>query len=513
MLPDLLLIAVLLAWFGCLWKVFEKAGMPKWAGFVPIYNWYVWLRIMKKPWWWLLLLIIPGVNILMFAVMHVELLKAFGRRSFQDGLLAVFLPFVAIPRIAFGKAEKFTGPIDWSKRKKTPAKEWGDAIVFAVVAATIIRSFMMEAFTIPTPSMERSLMVGDYLFVSKLNYGPRVPNTPVSFPFAHNTLPLTRNVPSYLEWYQLPYVRLPGFGTVERNDVVVFNFPTGDTVASARPQKSYYYLCRKYGREAVHSKETWIGGRRIRFGEIVTHPVDKRDNYIKRCIGLPGDSLAVKKGRPYINGKPNETPPGVQYKYTVHVKSPFSRFVLKERYGVRPGKVRYDPGQKRYIMSLPSADVKRLRDASNVLDVERVVQDDPDTVGIYPHDSRYPWALDDFGPIYIPEKGATVELNTRTLPFYRRIIDVYEDNELRVEDGRIYINGEPRDSYTFKMDYYFMMGDNRHNSLDSRYWGLVPEDHVVGEGVFIWLSMTKEPLSAIFRGGKIRWDRVFTVIQ
>ncbi len=515
MLPDLLLIAVLSSWFGCLWKIFEKAGEKPWAGFVPIYNFYVWLRIMKKPWWWLLLLIIPGVNILMFAVMHVELVKAFGRRTVKDGLLAVFLPFVALPMIAFGKEEAYTGPIDWSNRKKTAAKEWGDAIIFAVVAATIIRTFMIEAFTIPTPSMERSLMVGDYLFVSKMSYGPKVPNTPVSFPFAHNTLPFTRSVPSYLEWYKLPYIRLPGFGSVNRNDVVVFNFPAGDTVATRIPEKSYYYLCRKYGRETVWSGQTFHKGRRIRFGEIISRPVDKRDNYIKRCVGLPGDSLKVVKGRVYVNGKPNARPQGLQYDHKVYVRDRFSRQFIKRTLESDPRKVRarFDPREKMYRLVLPPDEAEKLGKVANVVDVKRKIVKEPDPVGIYPHDPQFPWSVDNFGPILVPRKGTEIELNPTNLSFFRRAIEVYEKNDLEVKNGDVFINGEKRETYTFKMDYYFMMGDNRHNSLDSRYWGIVPEDHIVGEGVFIWFSVTKEPWSKVFQGGKIRWGRLFNVIH
>ncbi len=508
-LPWLLFFLLTIAYFASFWKLFEKAGREKWEGLVPGYNLWVWLKVMQKPWWWLFLLIIPGVNFLMVLIMNVELAKVYGLRTAKDYFLVLVLPYCYVPYMAFNQDIKYTGPIDYSKKKKSKWKEWGDAIIFAVIAATIIRSFLIEAFTIPTPSMEKSLLVGDYLFVSKVSYGPKLPNTPISFPFAHNTLPMTHHTPSYLPWYKLPYYRLPGLGEVERNDVVVFNFPAGDTVVVNFPEKSYYQHIRNYGREVVlQNQKIDPRTRQPLFGEVLTRPVDKRDNYIKRCVGVAGDSLEIIDRRVHINGKPIDRPKGVQHHYVVHVKSRFNAAVLKERFDIRPGDMRYDPNLKRYLISLTDASAKKIGKLSNVISIE---PDDSKAVEheilpIFPHDPEYSdWTKNDFGPVWIPKKGATIKLDTHNLPFYERIIHAYEGNDLKVKDGKIFINGQETDEYTFRMNYYFMMGDNRHNSVDSRFWGFVPEDHVVGKAVFIWFSKGKQD--------GIRWGRLFNVIQ
>ncbi len=395
----------------------------------------------------------------------------------------------------------------WKKKnppggKQTKLVEWVDAIIFAVIAATFIRMFFIEAYTIPTSSMEKSLLVGDYLFVSKVAYGPKTPNTPLSFPFVHNTLPLSRTKKSYVEWIQRPYKRLAGFGEVENNDVVVFHFPEGDTVALRLQNQSYYQLVRNYGRERI-----WNDPRN--FGEIVARPVDKRENYIKRCIGTPGDEIRMNSGKVIINGEPQKKIGGMQYNYIVTTDGTSINPMALDRLHIAKDDRSVYSGNK-YMFPLTAENVEKLKNFTNVVSVEKVVEDpgewDPNA---FPHDRRYPWNVDNFGPLTVPEKGETVSLTTDNLPLYRRIIDVYENNELEVKDRTILINGQAADSYTFEMDYYWMMGDNRHNSADSRFWGFVPEDHIVGKASFIWLSLDKDrPLPQ-----KIRLRRMFQVIH
>lgn len=378
----------------------------------------------------------------------------------------------------------------WKKKnppngKQTKLVEWIDAIIFAVIAATFIRMFFIEAYTIPTSSMEKSLLVGDYLFVSKTAYGPKTPNTPLSFPFVHNTLPLTKTKKSYVEWIKLPYKRLKGFTHIKNDDVVVFHFPEGDTVALNQSASSYYQLTRMYGRPRV-----WSDKRN--FGEIVARPVDKRENYIKRCVAIPGDIIKMEQGQLFVNGKPQKQIPGMQHEYTVLTNGTALNPKALERLNIAEAD-RGIVSSAQYIFPLTEDMATQLKSFSNVTSIEKIIQPegkwDP---AIFPHSEDFPWNVDNFGPITIPKKGETVELTVKNLPFYERIIDVYENNDLKVENGVIKINGEAAGSYTFKMDYYWMMGDNRHNSADSRYWGFVPEDHVVGKAKFIWLSLDKD---------------------
>jgi len=352
-------------------------------------------------------------------------------------------------------------------KKKGAAREWIDAIVFAVVAATLIRMFFIEAFTIPTPSMEKSLLVGDFLFVSKVSYGPRIPNTPLSFPFAHHTLPLTESTQSYLEWINLPYFRIPGFGEIQNNDVVVFNYPMEDF-----------------------------------------RPVDKRENYIKRCVGIPGDELTVINKILHINGEEAEMPAEMQYSYHVKTDGNTLNPRVLEKMDVTEGGLVSNQGDYKY--SLTAENVKKLNTFSNVQDVKPICDSENSYASyIFPSDSNFKFNKDNFGPITIPQKGKSVELNGSNIALYQRIITVYEGNELEVTEGKILINGIEQESYTFSMDYYFMMGDNRDNSADSRFWGFVPEDHIVGKAVFIWFSI--DQAKSWF--SKIRWRRLFSTIS
>ena len=394
----------------------------------------------------------------------------------------------------------------WKKKnppdgKQTKVVEWVDAIIFAVIAATFIRMFFIEAYTIPTSSMEKSMMVGDYLFVSKTAYGPKMPNTPISFPFVHHTMPMSTTMQSFSTIIHNPYRRIAGFGKVKNDDVVVFNFPEGDTVAVNMQERSYYELVRSYGRDKI-----W-GDKRV-FGDIIYRPVDKRENYIKRCIAIAGDSLKLVQGQVYVNGKPQKEIPGIQYKYLVNTNGTAINNDVLEKLDITQSEI--EGADSRYMMSLTAEQVKKLDALKLIQSKERGIfppeYSDP---AIFPSDPKFTWNLDNFGPIWIPKKGVTINLSVENLPLYKRIIDVYEENDLKVKDGAIYINGAPASTYTFKMDYFWMMGDNRYNSADSRYWGFVPEDHVVGKASFVWLSLDKNKSFL----SKIRWNRFFMGVK
>ena len=377
----------------------------------------------------------------------------------------------------------------WKKKnppdgKQTKFVEWIDAIIFAVIAASFIRIFFIEAYTIPTSSMEKSLLVGDYLFVSKTAYGPKTPNTPLSFPFVHNKMPMTLNTKSYVEWIKKPYKRLKGFGKIKNNDVVVFHFPEGDTVATNIPAASYYQLVRDYGRNRVWNDERF-------FGKIIAHPVDKCENYIKRCVGIPGDVIEIVNSQLLVNNKPLENLAGLQFEYLVSTNGANINPKTLEKMNIANDDIITTGAQ--YILPLTDENVVKLKELTNVIEVTKMLQTGNEwDKNTFPSDDKYSWNRDNYGPITIPSKGQTISLTLENLPLYRRIIDVYENNELEIKDNKIYINNQEANSYTFKMDYYWMMGDNRHNSADSRFWGFVPEDHVVGKANFIWLSLNKD---------------------
>ena len=395
----------------------------------------------------------------------------------------------------------------WKKKnppngRQTKVVEWIDAIIFAVIAATFIRMFFIEAYTIPTSSMEKSLLVGDYLFVSKTAYGPKTPNTPLSFPFVHNTMPLTKGTKSYLEWIQKPYHRMAGFGKIKNDDVVVFHFPEGDTVALNMQAASYHQLVRDYGRERV-----W--GDKRNFGEIVPRPVDKRENYIKRCVAIPGDEIKMERGQLFVNGKPQQNLPGLQHNYKVTTNGTAINPKALDKLKIAEDD-RNVFSSEQYEFPLTEESAGKLKEFTNVVSVEKITREpgvwEP---GVFPSHQDFQWNVDNFGPIVIPGKDKTVQLTAENLPIYNRVISVYENNKLEVNGNEIKINGEVATSYTFKMDYYWMMGDNRNNSADSRYWGFVPEDHVVGKAKFIWLSMDKDRSFP----AKIRLGRMFRGIK
>ncbi|CAM4401594.1 signal peptidase I [Pedobacter westerhofensis] len=384
------------------------------------------------------------------------------------------------------------------KKKKTKSKEWFDAIIFAVIAATVIRVFFIEAYTIPTGSMEKSLLIGDFLFVSKVNYGARIPMTPVAFPFAHHTMPIT-GTKAYWDGVQWKYRRLPGIQDIKRNDVVVFNFPDGDTVALEAQDRDYYEMVRAVGREAVRSQYT-----------IVSRPVDKRENYIKRCIGISGDVLSMSNGLVSVNGKAEPMKRTGQIDYTVKFKSSDVNFQVFEDMGFIIERDIMAISQDSYnFIGTPDQmeEVKKLDFVAAV--TQRTAAPGAAEPSVFPQDPNRKWNADNWGPIQIPKKGWTVKLDSNTMPLYKRAIEIYEGNKLEKSGTGWIINGVKTDSYTFKMNYFWMMGDNRHNSLDSRYWGFVPEDHVVGKALFIWMSYDTN--GSFF--SKIRWSRIFRGIH
>jgi signal peptidase I len=500
-----LLISILffIACLAGLWKIFQKAGEAGWKSVIPFYNLYVWLRIIKKPLWWYIFLLIPFINVFVVLIMVVEILKCFGKFGLGEQALGVIFPFAYLPYLGFSEKEKYTHPDKRPEIKKSWIREWVDAIIFAVIAATIIRTFLIEAYTIPTPSMEKTLLVGDFLFVSKMSYGPRVPMTPLSFPFVHHTMPLTTENKSYLEWIKLPYYRFPGLGQVNRNDAVVFNYPDGDTLSvKFQSNRSYYSMVREYGHSTVNRNPG-------KFGRIISRPVDKRENYIKRCIALPGDQLEIKDQQVFINGSPVPNPGITEYQYIVKSSGAQLNPRLLEQLGITDKIYPLRTGE--LLVNLTEKAANQLKQTRGIDEVTRMVDPpgkwDPET---FPYRDQYPWNRDNYGPVTIPKKGTTIELNADNLPLYERIIRNYEKNDLRTEGDRIFINGRETNQYTIQMDYYWMMGDNRHNSADSRYWGFVPEDHVVGKAVFVWLSLDKN--KSIFQG-KIRWNKMFRTVH
>ena len=397
----------------------------------------------------------------------------------------------------------------WSKNARLCEKssayrtvyEWVSAIIFATVVASLIHLFVFQMYVIPSSSMEKTLLIGDYLYVSKVTYGPQMPNTPVAFPFVHHTMPFSQTKKSFSECIKWPYHRLKGFGSVKRNDVVVFNFPAGDTVLLQRQDVTYYDVLREYQRTYGQK-----AGRERLFNDytVITRPVDKRENYIKRCVAIAGDSLKIVGGEVYVNNEPQAPVPEKQYMYSVMTLSPLSKYAI-EKLGV----TEWSGSDTNYFMLLTADRAEALRRMNNVLAVERYIYEEPNRE-VYPHDLSLGWNQDNYGPIWVPAKGATIALTPENLRLYRRCIEVYEGNRLEEQpDGTVLLNGAPATDYTFRMNYYWMMGDNRHNSADSRFWGFVPEDHIVGRASFIWLSLDSQKSFP----SNIRWNRLFTKVR
>jgi len=414
--------------------------------------------------------------------------------------------------------------VPWTWWKKTKNKAllgimgWVDAIVFALVAVYFINTYLFQNYQIPSSSLEKSLLVGDFLFVSKASYGPRVPNTPLSFPLVQHTFPLL-NCKSFIEKPQWDYHRLKGFSNVKRDDIVVFNFPAGDTVALKVTNPDYYTSCYGFGRDMVNS-------RKDIFGDIVYRPVDRRENFVKRCVAVAGDWLQIKDNQIYVNGQKQAKILGIQFNYYVQtdgtrlsadlldklnisvddrdlLTDPHPTQQLEEQAQYQIVDSGFDPKFPIYHFPLNEETYDKLK---KITGVTKIKIEQSNKLDVFPLGGHKSWTRDNYGPIWMPKKGATLALNSYNFPIYERAIRVYENNKLEVKDGVYYLNGKPTKTYTFKMDYYWMMGDNRHNSADSRYWGFVPEDHIVGRPVMVWLSLDKDKG---WFSGKIRWNRFF----
>ena len=512
------------------WKLYVKAGRKAWEAAIPIYNGVVLMQIINRPKWWIILLFIPVVNLLMFPVIWIETIRTFGYYKKLDSLLVILTLGLYIVYINY--ATDATYNAERSLKPRSEVGEWVSSITFAIIAATLVHTYFMQPFTIPTSSLEKSLLVGDYLFVSKFHYGARVPSTVIAAPMVHDSLPFTGTA-SYLKKPQLPYTRLPGLQRIKNNDIVCFNWPA-DTLATMWGDTS---------------------------GEFTYKPVDKKTNYVKRSVGIAGDSLEIRNGYVYINGKKNELPyrAKIQFYYTYESKSvidgnTFPQFLIKkERTGVYRILSEYwnnpkvqEAIKKNGSLSKISSDslytevagginpdfARRLKMESVATKININLTEDevvllkkyPQTVSvkklnfsadnaIFPHIASNKWSQDNFGPIYIPKAGAKVKLDLNSLPYYEQIIKNHENNDLAVVGDAIFVNGEKVDSYTFKQDYYWLMGDNRHNSLDARYWGYVPFDHVLGKPVMIWFSWDANASSFGAKIKSIRWDRMFTTVH
>ncbi len=484
--------------------MFKKAGTPAWKALVPALNSYEMIRLSKRPVYLFILQFIPVVGWFFTLAICVEFVKTFGKFRFYQHVLTVCSAGLYFLYVGLNKKDKYIGAEAAKKYKKSAAREWIDAGIFAVIAATLIRTFVFEAYVIPTPSMEKTLLVNDFLFVSKFSYGPRIPNTPVAMPFMHHTMPVF-DIKSYVEWIHIPYTRwFPA--PVKRNDVVVFNFPAGDTVIDKEGYQSeqpYYNVARMLGNGDINA------GRKVILDDpdqypLIVRPVDKQENYIKRCIGVAGDTLQIKNQIVYINGKPTSLPDYSETNYFVVTGGQqLDETVMKEEYDIdinNSEEFQQTGVQNQYAMLLTAIARDKMMKSGLVKSITPYIDS---SRNVYPYDPQYNWTMDNFGPIWIPRKGATLLLNTVNYPLYERAIRDYEKNKLEIRNGKIFINDQESTSYTFRMDYYWMMGDNRHQSQDSRYWGFVPEDHVVGEAWMIWLS---------WKNG-VRWSRLFKKIK
>ncbi len=468
------------------WKLYTKAGRKPWEAIVPIYNAVVLMKIINRPWWWVILLFIPVINVIMLPVIWVETIRSFGRNSTTDTILVIVTLGFYIFYVNYMLDVSYIE--DRSLKPKTATGEWISSILFAVVAATLVHTYFMQPYTIPTGSLERTLLVGDFLFVSKFHYGARTPMTAVSFPMVHDTIPLIKTK-SYTSSPQYPYFRLPGFQKIKRNDIVVFSWPV-DTVRFFRDRSKLSYY----------------------------KPIDKKSNYVKRCVGIPGDSLSVVDGYVHINGEKNKLPGRAQLQFSYLGSTKGSSFNLQnlyDRYKIKPNEFGYNNTQFS-AAGITEEAANRFKNHPNVASIDRIIapkgQKDPN---IFPNNGKVNWNVDNFGPIYIPEAGKTIKMDLKNFSLYRRIIEVYEgsemgiENKLSVNGTQVLLNGNPIDSYTFKQDYYWMMGDNRHNSEDSRAWGYVPENHIVGKPVFVWFSWDSNARGLF---NKIRWERMFTTV-
>ena len=509
-----------------LYFVFPKAHVPGWKGLVPGLNFIEWCRIIGRNPWYSLWLLFPIVNLFIFVGMAIDLVRSFGRYGFMDAVITFFYAPVSFFRIAFDKKTEYVGKtvilereyahklkeakasnndrelqrlLAQSPYKKGMAREWTESLVFAIFAAAFIRMFLIEAYVIPTPSMEGSLLVGDFLFVSKAHYGIRTPMTVAMVPLLHNRIPYL-NTESYLDEPKLPYYRIRALESIKRGSPFVFNWPVGDSIYLTTQRPYAVSQITQNPEILLYDREL---KRKVDQNEVITRPIDKKDHYIKRCVAIPGDTLQIIDGDIHIDGIKQEAPEKRQFLY--YLKSPLRINKKKlEEWGVDDADAAVTNRGNVVGYYLDEEQVRMINEASG--DSILFLSQRPADPSLFPQDKVHfgQWSVDNYGPIYIPAKGATTSLSLDNLALYWRIISVYEGNDLEVKDGNIFINGQAADSYTFRQNYYWAMGDNRHNSEDSRAWGFVPEDHVVGKPLFIWFSTKNGSMS-----NGINWNRIF----
>ncbi len=501
-----------------LFFLFPKVNVPGWKGLVPGLNFVEWCKIIGRPEWHALLLLVPILNFFIFSYMAIEMARSFGYYDFKHSFLAVVATPLLFLHIAFNNNAAFTEPNYIAEKaylskvkelqkagnihelaklqRKSPfykngGRLWIESLIFAIFAAAFIRMFLIEAYVIPTPSMESSLLVGDYLFVSKVHYGLRTPMTVFQVPLLHNRIPIV-NTESYLSSPSLPYFRLPALTDIHRNDPFVFNWPIGDSVYIT-PQRSF-------AASQVRDNPLLKNYIKREHFKLVVRPVDKKDHYIKRNIAIAGDTLQIIDRQVYINGSKAQNPSKLQYAYRVSSTKTHLNPKIFERLGIQTG----NEEAKHGVFYLYQEQVEKLKKLGEDVVVELI----PNTESrLFPHDPKHfkGWNVDNYGPIWIPKKGVTIELTPENIALYKRIISVYERNDFDIDNGQFVINGKPAHSYTFKQNYYWAMGDNRHQSEDSRFWGFVPEDHIVGKPLFIFFSTKNGKIS-----NGIHWDRIFT---
>ena len=521
---SILIFLIVLYILNCftLQKVFEKAGIAASKAWIPGVNIVEWCKIIGRPGWNAIYMLLPIYNIFFYAGICVDLVRSFGKYDFWHSAVAViFAPFMFWN---IGKDDKtkfvapaFTAEADMQEKimeaqksndkkalhqlmsknpyEKSQLREWVEAVVFAVFAAAFIRMFLIEAYVIPTSSMEGSLLVGDFLFVSKAHYGIRTPQTVAQIPLLHNRLPYIE-AESYLDNPSLPYFRLPKIQEIQRLEPVVFNYPEGDSVF-IRPERTYgIYDLRRQG---VFSTPQ---GRKL-MEKMVVRPMDKMDFYIKRCVAIAGDSIKIVDKQLYVNGVASVNPSQMHWEYKVTSNSGKINTNKLDDIGVNVTDAqRHEEGH--YMLT--QEQVAKIKTWGNDIKIDLVPHTSEEVSGyIFPHDTTYHWSVDNFGPLFIPKAGVTIPLTKENMTIYRRTISVYEHNKLEEKNDKIYINDVESTSYTFKLNYYWMMGDNRHNSEDSRFWGFVPETHIVGKPLFIWFSTKNANIA-----NGIRWNRIFT---